>query len=278
MPGGFATGVVPVPVAVAVPVVVVVGGVVAGVVTGVTPGVVTVPVLVVVTGVGTGVPLTGVVLTGAGTGVVLTGSGDECEWCEPPPSCRGWPSWRSAPNKSCKNAWRSCGKLLGAAPEDAPDVLLVPPVAGVVVPGIVVLPVVVVAAGVDVVPVVPGAAVAVPAGWLVTNCVNAESNAVNRVPPPPCTPPPEFASPSLSACLAKLRVALNTDDRFAVGLVPDTAFVVIMLSLFELSRMMGIGVRRKTFSGICDSTHAYPEPGTTRQRCGALRCRRNGFR
>src|SRR5450631_3703853 len=197
MPGGFATGVVPVPVAVAVPVVVVVGGVVAGVVTGVTPGVVTVPVLVVVTGVGTGVPLTGVVLTGAGTGVVLTGSGDECDWCEPPPSCRGWPSWRSAPNNSCKNAWRSCGKLLGTAPEDAPDVLLVPPVAGVVV-----------VAGVDVVPEVPGVPVpaAVPAEWLVTNCVNAESSAVNRLPPPPCTPPLESESPSLSAVLAKLRV------------------------------------------------------------------------
>jgi hypothetical protein len=231
MPGGGAvTGEVVVPVAVAVAVGVV-AGVEVGVVAGITPGVVTVPVLDVVTGVGTGVVLTGVVLTGVGTGAVLTGSGDECQWCEPPPSCRGWPSWRSAPNRSCKNAWRSCGNVLGTAPEEVPVVALVPLVVVVVV----VVAGVVVGAGVEVVPVVPEVPVpaAVPAElWLVTNCVNAERSAVNRVPPPPCTPPPESESPSLSVFPAKLRVALNKEDRLAAGLVPDTAFVVMMLSLY----------------------------------------------
>ena len=195
-------------------------GVVIGVVTGITPGVVTVPVLVVVTGVG--------------NGVVLIGADGTCECRESSSSsCRGWPSWRSARNKSCKNAWRSCGSELGTAPEDAPAVPLVPLAAGVAVAGVVVAGVVVVT-GVEVAPVAP-------AEWLVTNCVNAASSAVNKVPPPPCTlppcvPAPESGSPSLSVLPAKLRVAPNKDDRLAAGLVPDTAFVVMVLSLFEILR------------------------------------------
>jgi hypothetical protein len=125
--------------------------------------------------------------------------------------------------------------VLGAALEDA---ALVPLVVGVVV----------VVAGVVGVPVVPDVPVpaAVPAEWLVTNCVNAESSAVYRVPPPPCTPPPwvsppcmppESESPSLSALPAKLREAPNKDDRLTAGLAPDTAFVVIFFSLFEIGRM-----------------------------------------
>jgi hypothetical protein len=58
-----------------------------------------------------------------------------------------------------------------------------------ITPGVVTVPVLVVVAGVEVVPVpvVPGDPVptAVPAGWLVTNWVNAASSAVNKVPPPP---------------------------------------------------------------------------------------------
>jgi hypothetical protein len=118
-------------------------------------------------------------------------------------------------------------------------------VAGVVTgitPGVVTVPVLVVVAGVEVVPVVPGDPVptAVPAGWLVTNWVNAASSAVNKVPPPPCMPPPcmpppESESPSLSAFRVELRVAANRDARLVAGLVPDTAFVVMMLSLFEIS-------------------------------------------
>jgi hypothetical protein len=89
--------------------------------------------------------------------------------------------------------------VLGGAPEDAPAVPVVP---------LVVVPVVVVVAGVVGAPVVP--AVPAPAGvaaeWLVTNCVNAASSAVNRVLPPPCTPPrpPESESPSSSDFLATL--------------------------------------------------------------------------
>jgi hypothetical protein len=136
-------------------------------------------VLVVVTGVGTG------------TGVVLIGADGTCECRESSPSCRGWPSWRSARNKSCKKAWRSCGSELGTAFDDAPLVpFVVVAGAGVVTgitPGVVTVPVLVVVAGVEVVPVVPGDPVptAVPAGWLVTNWVNAASSAVNKVPPPP---------------------------------------------------------------------------------------------
>ena len=114
--------------------------------------------------------------------------------------------------------------------------------AGVVVAAVVVagVGVVVGVIGVDVVPVaavVPVPA-AVPAGWLVTNCVNAASNAVNKVLPPlcaptPCTPPRESESPSLSVFWVKLGAA-NTDDRLAARL-PDTAFVVIIPSLFEIS-------------------------------------------
>jgi hypothetical protein len=119
--------------------------------------------------------------------------------------------------------------VLGAAPA-------VPVVGPVVV--VVVVPVVVVVAGVEVAPVLPGVPVpaAVPAEWLVTNCVNAASSAVKRVPPPPCTPPPESESLSLSVFLVKLRVAPKRDDRLAAGLDPDTAFVVMMLSLYEISR------------------------------------------
>jgi hypothetical protein len=127
-------------------------------------------------------------------------------------------------------------------------------VAGVVVlAGVDVVAVVVVSAGVDVVAggvvagvvVVPVAAVvpvpaAVPAGWLVTNCVNAASNAVNKVLPPLCaptpwTPPRESESPSLWVFWMKLGAAANMDDRLAAKLVPDTAFVVIISSLFEIS-------------------------------------------
>ena len=209
-------------------------GVRAGVVTGITPGVVTVPVLVVVTGVG--------------TGVVLIGADGTCECRESSSSssCRARPSWRSARNKSCKNAWRSCGSELGTAPEDAPAVPLVPlvPLVVVVVAAGVVVTGVVVVAGVEVAPVAPDVPVpaAFPAEWLVTNCVSAASSAVNKVPPPPCMLPPcllapESESPSLSVLLAKLRVALNKDERLAAGLVPDTVFVVMVLSLFEISRM-----------------------------------------
>ena len=249
MPGGAVTGEVVVP-----PVSVVVAGVVVGVVTGavagITPGVVTVPVLVVVTGVGVG---TGAVLTGVGTGEVPTGDDGTCECRESSSSCRWCPSWRSARNKSCKNAWRSCGSVLGTAPAEES---VVPPV---VVAGVDVVPVVagVVAAGVDVVPVVvPGAVVvgvvvpgvpepaAAPAEWLVTNCVNAASSAVNKVPPRPCRPPPESESPSLSVFLATLRLVDNMDDRLAAGLVPDTAFVVMMLSLL-ISHMDKSALREK---------------------------------
>jgi hypothetical protein len=193
---------------------------VVGAAPGVVQGVVIVPVLVVV--------------TGTGTGVVLVGAGGSCECRESSSSWRVWPSWRSARNKSCKKAWRSCGNVLAAAPEDA---ALVPLVVGVVV----------VVAGVVGVPVVPDVPVpvAVAAEWLVTNCVNAESSAVYRLLPrpctpppwipPPCTPPPESESPSLSALPAKLRVAPNKDDRLTAGLAPDTAFVVIFFSLFEMS-------------------------------------------
>lgn len=107
--------------------------------------------------------------------------------------------------------------------------------AGVEVAGVAVV------AGVEVVPVVP--APAVPAEWLVTNCVNAASNAVNRVLPPPWTPPPESESPSLSVLLVTLRVVPNKDDRLAAGLVPDTAFVVIIPALFEISRMNEVNRR-----------------------------------
>ena len=209
-----------------------VAGVVVGVVTGVIPGIVVVPVLVVVTGVGTGVEP---VVTGAGTAGVL----GTCQCRDSCSSCRGCPSWRNARNKSCKNAWRSSGSVLVTAPE---EVVPVPPVVGV---GVV--------TGVEVVPEVPGVA----AAWLVTNCVNAASSAVNSV-LPRVPPPPESASPSWSALLVKLRVVPSKDARFAAGLVPDTAFVVIILSLFEISRMRGIGDPRKTFSGICGVAHANP--------------------
>ena len=99
--------------------------------------------------------------------------------------------------------------------------------------GIVVVPGVVV----SVVPGVPVPA-AVPAGWLVTNCVKAASSAVNKVPPRLCTPPPEAESPSPSAFLATLRLALKMEDRLAAALVPGTAFVVMVLSLFIKSHDM----------------------------------------
>jgi hypothetical protein len=254
MPGGAVTGEVVVPVSVGVvgAVIGVVVGVVVGVVTGITPGVVTVPVLVVVTGVG--------------TGVVLIGVDGTCEGRESSsPSCRGRPSWRSERNKSCKNAWRSYGSELGTAPEDAPAVPLVP-LAVVVAAGVVVA-VVVVVAGVEVAPVVPGVPVpaAFPAEWLVTNCVNAASSAVNKVPPPPgtlppCMPPPESESPSLSVLLGTLRVAFNKVDRLAAGLVPDTAFVVMVLSLFEISTRRS----RASPCGHCATHASHP-----RSRCSS---------
>jgi len=129
--------------------------------------------------------------------------------------------------------------VLGTPPVAVLAALVVPvdvlPVVGVLpVVDVVVAGVMAGVAGATEAPLVPVPA-GVPAEWLVTNCVNAASSAVNRV-LPPCTPP-ESESPSLSVFLVRPRVAPNKDDRLAAGLVPDNAFVVMILTLFEISRM-----------------------------------------
>jgi hypothetical protein len=84
------------------------------------------------------------------------------------------------------------------------------------------------------------AGAAEPAGWLVTNCSSADSRALYSFPPP--LELPELAwgwppSPSLSFFWMAALVTLSKDERLTVGAVlPETAFVDITFSLFEMTR------------------------------------------
>jgi hypothetical protein len=98
-----------------------------------------------------------------------------------------------------------------------------------------------VVAGVPDVPVLA----ATPWGWVVTNWVRAASSAVYSLPPPWTEPLPESEPASLSVgpFLRDDRGAPSKDDRLIV-VAADIAFVDILHSLLEITRMRGVGARR----------------------------------
>jgi hypothetical protein len=137
-----------------------------------------------------------------------------------------------------------------AAP--AVPVVAVPVVAGVVVVEVEVEDVEAVV-GVPVVVAAPGLA-----GWSVTNCSRAVSKAENSLPTPPSAAPVVAVVESMvvvAALLSDVWVGLSKDERVVVGVVPEIAFVDIILSLFELTRQKGVGAARKTFSRFCEESH-----------------------
>jgi hypothetical protein len=180
-------------------------------------------------------------------------------------------------DKSCRNDCKSCDSVLEVVPLDE-DVELVPDVVPVlaVLP---VLPVPVLAVPVlAVVPVLPLAAVAVgsaeaavalvvdavaavlAAGWLATNWVSAERRAVNSLLPPMLPPLLPSESPSLSVFRVVLWVRADwvtpsSDDKVTGVVVPEIAFVDIIHSLFELTRLIGVGGARRNFSEMWSAGH-----------------------
>jgi hypothetical protein len=137
------------------------------------------------------------------------------------------------------NACKSCGSVLEAEPVE-----LVVPVAAGALGVVVVVVVVVVVAGVVVAGVldVPVLAAA-PAGCVVTNCSRAASSAEYSLPPPWTPLGPEFESSSAGPFLKDDWGVPSKDERLMVVAL-DTALVDILRSLLEIARRRGVGARK----------------------------------